>query len=449
MAKTLDPLTGRSVIGSGSSRNDAFNGSADHDILDGGGGNDRLSAGGGRDHVLGGSGDDVVDGGDGRDIVRGGSGDDYVRGGAGDDFLYGDSGNDHIVGDEGWDRLFGGSGNDFLEGGGGEDVIVGGKGDDLLSGGAREDHFVYLGNDGNDVILDFKPGEDFIDLRLLPEAITFSDLNIADVEGECGVMITHEALGGSIELRGCTASELSASDFKMPDGETTKITIDGAWIVRPSDTYDGSDAAVLYINGEGDGTAFAKGGQDRVFGGEGDDHLDGGSGADAIYGEEGNDIIDGGYGPDRLFGGEGDDELRGGARRLQRSAGRRRGQRSALRRRRRRHFRVRPGSRVRLDRRFRRRRGRDRPLGVQGHLGLRGPARLGLGDRCGRRSHRPRQRQDLAYRDGRKRPQRRGLRVLRTARRWGVRRRDVRRAEPVGRAGNAELTKGGPDGQPE
>ena len=313
MAKTLDPLTGRSVIGTGGSRNDAFNGSADHDILEGGSGNDRLSAGGGRDHVLGGSGNDIVDGGDGRDIVRGGSGDDYVRGGAEDDFLYGDSGNDHIAGDEGWDRLFGGSGNDFLEGGGGEDVIVGGKGDDLLSGGAREDHFVYLGNDGNDVILDFKPGEDFIDLRLLPEAIRFSDLNIADVEGECGVMITHEALGGSIELRGCTASELSASDFKMPDGETTKITIDGAWIVRPSDTYDGTDAAVLYINGEGDGTAFAKGGQDRVFGGEGDDHLDGGSGADAIYGEEGDDTIDGGYGADRLFGGEGDDEIRGGA----------------------------------------------------------------------------------------------------------------------------------------
>ena len=93
----------------------------------------------------------------------------------GDDFLYGDSGNDHIVGDAGWDRLIGGSGNDFLEGGDGEDVILGGAGDDLLSGGTREDHFVYFENAGNDVILDFKPGEDFVDLRLLPEAIGFSD----------------------------------------------------------------------------------------------------------------------------------------------------------------------------------------------------------------------------------------------------------------------------------
>lgn len=312
MAKTLDPITDESVIRTGGSRNDTFNGGEDHDILEGGSGNDRLSGGGGRDHVMGGSGDDVVDGGGGRDIVRGGSGDDVVSGGGGDDFLRGDTGNDHIIGGEGWDRLFGDEGNDFLEGGGGEDVILGGVGDDLLSGGAREDHFVYRGNDGNDVILDFRPGEDFIDLRLLPEAIRFSELTIVDVEDGCGVRITHEALGGSIELRGCSASELSASDFKMPDGETTKITIDGAWIVRPSDEYNGSSANVLYMNGAGDGTAYAEGGQDRVFGGEGDDHLDGGSSADAIYGEEGNDILEGGYGPDRLFGGEGDDELKGG-----------------------------------------------------------------------------------------------------------------------------------------
>ena len=312
MAKTLDPVTDESVIRSGGGRNDTFDGSNDHDILEGGGGNDTLSAGGGRDHVLGGSGDDVVDGGGDRDVVRGGSGDDYVRGGGGDDFLYGDSGNDHIVGDAGWDRLIGGSGHDFLEGDDGEDVIVGEEGDDLLSGGAREDHFVYLGNDGNDVIFDFKPGEDVIDLRLLPEAIRFSDLTIADVEEGCGVRITHAALDGSIELRDCNASELSASDFRMPDGETTKITIDGAWIVRPSDEYNGSDGAVLYVNGEGDGTASAKGGQDRVFGGEGDDHLDGGSGADAIYGEEGNDTIAGGFGDDRLFGGEGNDTIAGG-----------------------------------------------------------------------------------------------------------------------------------------
>ena len=312
MAKSLDPITGESIIGGGSSRGDGFTGGGTHDILDGGGGGDTLRGGGGRDHVLGGSGDDFVDGGDGRDIVRGGSGNDVVSGGRDDDFLRGDTGNDRLIGGEGWDRLLGDEGNDFLEGGGGEDVLIGGAGDDLMSGGAREDHFLYRGNFGNDVILDFKPGEDFIDLRLMPEAIGFSELVIAETEDGCGVVITHDSIGGSIELRGLAPSDLSASDFKMPDGETTVVTIDGAWFTRPTNTHDGSDSSQLYLDGAGDGTAFGNGGEDRIFGGEGDDCLDGGSSPDAIYGEEGNDIIEGGYGSDRLFGGEGDDRIHGG-----------------------------------------------------------------------------------------------------------------------------------------
>ena len=190
--------------------------------------------------------------------------------------------------------------------------MVGGAGDDLMIGGAGEDHFVYFEEAGNDVIYRFELENDVIDLRLLPEAIRFSDLSIADMADGCGVRITHEALDGSIEIRGIAASDLSASNFAMPDGETTKITIGGAWITRPTDTFNGSDSSQLYLNGEGDGTLFANGGQDRVFGGEGDDRIDGGSSADALYGEEGDDTIEGGSGNDRLFGGEGDDVLDGG-----------------------------------------------------------------------------------------------------------------------------------------
>ena len=312
MAKYLDPLTERSVIRVGGTGDDIFEGGVDHDILEGGSGDDRLSGGGGRDHVLGGSGNDFVYGGDGRDIVRGGSGNDFVDGGADDDFLMGDSGNDHIVGGDGWDRLIGGEGNDFLEGGSGEDVLVGGAGDDLMIGGAGKDHFVYFEDAGNDVIREFELGKDVIDLRLLPEAIRFSELTIEDMEGGCGVRVTHEALDGSIEIRGVAASDLSASNFRMPDGETTKITIGGAWITVPTDPFDGSSGNELYLGGPGDGNASGNGGQDRVFGGEGDDRIDGGSSADALYGEEGDDTLDGGYGADRLFGGEGGDELKGG-----------------------------------------------------------------------------------------------------------------------------------------
>ena len=48
------------------------------------------------------------------------------------------------------------------------------------------------------------------------------------MKGGGGVRITHEALHGSIKIRGIVAVDLSASNFAMPDGETTSIRIDGA-----------------------------------------------------------------------------------------------------------------------------------------------------------------------------------------------------------------------------
>ena len=113
--------------------------------------------------------------------------------------------------------------------------MLGGAGDDLMIGGAGKDHFVYFENAGNDVIREFELDKDVINLRLLPEAIRYSKLTIVDMEDGCGVKITHEALDGSVEIRGIAASDLSASNFRMPDGETTKITIGGAWFTQPTD----------------------------------------------------------------------------------------------------------------------------------------------------------------------------------------------------------------------
>ena len=80
--------------------------------------------------------------------------------------------------------------------------------------------FVYFAKADDDVIYEFEVDKDVIDLRLLPEAIAFSDLSIVDKEDGSGVCITREALDGSIDLRGITASQLSASNFVLPDGTT-------------------------------------------------------------------------------------------------------------------------------------------------------------------------------------------------------------------------------------
>ena len=297
----------------GGKDDDDIRGGGGNDIIEGGSDRDVLEGGAGRDVVLGGSGDDVIGGGADRDILRGGSGDDVLTGGADRDFLRGDTGADLLNGDGGNDRLWGDEGNDTIYGGDGDDLIAGGAGDDLMVGGAGADRFIYFSDAGNDLIFRFELENDVIDLRLLPEAIAFSDLSIVDMENGQGVRITHEALGGSIEIRGIAASDVSAANFAMPDGTTTSITIGSTTISRPDDPFMGSDASSLMLDNAGGNVTMAKGGYDRVLGGEGDDRLDGGDDSDDLYGEEGDDILDGGGGFDRLFGGEGDDRLEGGA----------------------------------------------------------------------------------------------------------------------------------------
>ena len=296
----------------GGTGDDQISGGGD-DIIEGGSHLDILEGGAGRDVLLGGSGDDVIGGGAGRDVLRGGSGDDVLSGGADRDFLRGDTGADALNGDGGDDRLWGDEGNDSIYGGEGDDLLAGGKGDDLMVGGAGEDRFIYFSGAGNDLIFRFELENDVIDLRLLPEAIAFSDLSIVDMENGQGVRITHDALGGSIEIRGIAASDLSAANFAMPDGTTTSITFGGTTISRPADPFMGSDASSLMLDNAEGNVTMARGGYDRVLGGEGDDRLDGGDGSDDLYGEEGGDILEGGQGFDRLFGGEGDDRLEGGA----------------------------------------------------------------------------------------------------------------------------------------
>lgn len=162
--------------------------------ISGGDGNDTLVGAAGPDVILGELGDDFILGGEGDDILDGGAGNDVIDGGGGNDYLQGGEGNDTLLGGEGIDLVDGGAGNDILDGGGGDDVLIGGAGNDLLIGGAGNDSLqggrgrdTLIGGEGKDtfrfergstggkrrrdadVISDFTPGEDLIQLdrRLL------------------------------------------------------------------------------------------------------------------------------------------------------------------------------------------------------------------------------------------------------------------------------------------
>ena len=97
-----------------------------------------------------------------------------------------------LIGDANANVLDGSGGNDNLDGGAGDDRLLGGAGQDRLTGGAGNDSFVFTSvadssvesfrSDGAkqlpDVILDFQPGQDKIDLSQI-DAIAGTSANDA------------------------------------------------------------------------------------------------------------------------------------------------------------------------------------------------------------------------------------------------------------------------------
>jgi Ca2+-binding RTX toxin-like protein len=211
----------------GSDYADEIQGLGGNDYMIGGFGNDRFFGDAGNDTASGGSGDDTFFGGAGDDLFFGGSGADSFLGGTGidtasyvnawgqgvtvdltsgsrsgeavgdtfsgverfvgsnyGDIFNGDAYANIFHGGEGEDWLFGQGGNDSLTGGAADDQLTGGAGNDILFGGsgydrltgdgyntpAGADHFQlapiprHLTHYDPDVITDFQPGLDRIDL---------------------------------------------------------------------------------------------------------------------------------------------------------------------------------------------------------------------------------------------------------------------------------------------
>ena len=90
--------------------------------------------------------------------------------------LTGGSGNDTINGGAGDDTLNGGLGNDRLVGGAGNDTFIGSIGNDVIRGGTGNDIFQINTGAGRNLIKDYSPGEDSIELinGLIESDLTYS-----------------------------------------------------------------------------------------------------------------------------------------------------------------------------------------------------------------------------------------------------------------------------------
>lgn len=273
--KTINGTNGNDTI-NGSYVSDTINGLNGNDIINGLNANDALYGGAGNDTLNGGAGNDTIDGGTETDTaifddawanitysyeVVGGvttftfigavSGTDTIvnveyftdkdgvtkaaadlSGGGGSigQTIVGTTANDTLTGANGDDNISGLAGNDIIDGKDGADAIYGGAGFDTMTGGAGADLFVFTNiadiskitktGASQDLIADFTPGEDKIDLSAIDASTKLSGNNAFEWIGTASFTTSKSG-----ELRYQQYDNAgTANDYTMVYGDTDTDT---------------------------------------------------------------------------------------------------------------------------------------------------------------------------------------------------------------------------------
>ena len=195
--------------------------------------------------------------------------------------------------------------NNSLKGGKYTDTISGGAGNDTVSLGGGADVYIYSG--GNDLIQDYKPGEDKI--KLSGATITGASIS--------GSNVVLKTSGGKITVKGAKNKKITVIDSKGK--ETTNIypleTLPAGLsydkskkVLTVGKKFTGSSidlADFATTTKTVDASAFTK--KIQITGNNRGDTIFGGSKADILIGGSGKDTLSGGAGNDKLTGGAGND----------------------------------------------------------------------------------------------------------------------------------------------
>ncbi|WP_172123509.1 MULTISPECIES: M10 family metallopeptidase C-terminal domain-containing protein [unclassified Devosia] len=223
---------------------------------------------------------------------------------------------DTLTGDGAANVLDGRAGNDVINGAGGNDTIIGGLGRDTLTGGAGNDLFVFknvaeMGRSAfsRDVITDFTPGQDKIDLSALDannqlagkQGFTWLAQDNASFTGRAGELAWHTEAGANrTVIQGDTNGD-RIHDFEIQLSGIVKLSASDiaglASGTTPSPAPEVPPATVI------SGTSRS----DNLVGDDGANSIDGRGGNDTIDARGGADTIIGGWGWDTMTGGGGDD----------------------------------------------------------------------------------------------------------------------------------------------
>ncbi len=178
-------------------------------------------------------------------------------------------------GGSGADLLTAGSGS-TLSGGAGDDVLIDAPGRKLLRGGSGADRFVFDDDGTRDVIRDFDPEQDLVDLSL--------------VQGlyHAGAVSMHPHSRGLLLRYGADSLVvLSADGAAIPEARmSAALTFDAHRVWMPDSAaflvFNGTEGSDNFRGSLSDESFWGKGGADWITPGTGDDTVDGGAGSDMI-----------------------------------------------------------------------------------------------------------------------------------------------------------------------
>ena len=123
----------------------------------------------------------------------------------------GTEGDDDLMGTVLDDLLVGFSGTDVLSGGAGNDRLVDGDGLDFLIGGTGADVFVFAADARLDVVLDFEPNLDVLDLSGITGLNNFSQLSFQDLDVGTLISVRGETIW--IPVEGLSSNAFDGDDF--------------------------------------------------------------------------------------------------------------------------------------------------------------------------------------------------------------------------------------------
>lgn len=217
----------------------------------------------------------------------------------------GTAGADTLTGGSGDDLIWGRGGADVISGGAGRDRLMDGAGTDTLRGGAGADTFTLACDGQADVIVDFDPGEDRLDLSAWGRIYNASALEVLrQSDGSAWVCFGEEQLhitgrDGQVITEDGISRALDTALMHLPSGSITNVY--DRRLVQARVPEGGQIAIAVLEENMGAARADGTSGRDSLIGNSADNEL---------HGFGGNDTLDGGAGDDLMIGGAGNDLYR-------------------------------------------------------------------------------------------------------------------------------------------